>query len=328
MRFVVFGAGAIGGVIGGRLAEHGNDVVLIARGPHLDALRANGLRIESPDGTNIVPVSAVDHPGAHDFTPDDVVVLAVKSQDTVGALDALVPYAGLDTPIVCAQNGVDNERLALRQFARVYGMCVMCPASHLEPGVVQASSAPVTGILHLGRYPTGVDDVATGIAAALRGATFASEARADIMRWKYTKLLMNLANAAEAAFAPTDARATVAARARAEGAAVLRAAGIDFASADEDAALRGDQLRVRPVAGQRRGGGSSWQSLARGTGTIEADALNGEIVLLARLHGRPAPVNAALATVANEMARGGDAPATRSADEFLARLDAAESPTT
>ena len=320
MRFVVYGAGAIGGVIGGRLAEHGHDVALIARGAHYEAIRAHGLKVESPDGAVTVAVDVVDHPSRLGFTDTDVVILAMKSQDTTEALTALASVAAPTTPVFCAQNGVENERAALRRFANVYGVCVMCPAAHLVPGVVQAYSTPTPGILHLGRCPAGVDEVAELTAAALRDATFASEARPDIMRWKYTKLLMNLANAAEAAFAPSDARNTVAERVRREGATVLRAAGIDFASNEEDAALRGDRLRIRPIASARRGGGSSWQSLERRTGSVESDYLNGESVTLARLHAVPAPINEALARLCTTMARDRAAPGSQSAEEFLAAM--------
>ncbi len=65
---------------------------------------------------------------------------------------------------------------------------------------------------------------------------------------------------------------------------------------------------MRAVGGAVRGGGSSWQSLARGTGSIEADFLNGEVVLMGRLHGVPTPVNAVLQQVAGELARQGAAP--------------------
>jgi 2-dehydropantoate 2-reductase len=320
MRFVVYGAGAVGGVIGGRLAEHGHDVALIARGAHYEAIRSHGLKVEAPDAKVTLPVDVVDHPSSLSFTEDDVVILAMKSQDTIEALIALAAVAGPTTPVLCAQNGVENERAALRGFANVYGICVMCPASHLVPGVVQAYSSPTPGILHLGRFPNGVDEVAERTAAALRDATFASQARPDIMRWKYTKLVMNLANAAEAAFAPSDARNTVAKCVREEGASVLRVAGIEFASNDEDAALRGDVLRIRPIGSERRGGGSSWQSLERRTGTVESDYLNGEIVMLARLHDRPAPINEALARLCTEMARDGAPPGSRSADDFLATI--------
>lgn len=317
MRFVVYGAGAIGGVIGAGLFEHGHDVVLVARGAHYEAIRDRGLTVETPDGSTTVAVAVVDHPTRVQFAAGDAVILAMKSQDTPDALTALAAVAPDSTPVFCAQNGVANEPLAVRFFAHVYGVCVMCPASHLVPGVVQAYSTPTPGLLHLGRFPAGVDDVADQTAAALRDAAFMSEARPDIMRWKYTKLLMNLGNAAEAAFAPSDARNVAVQRARDEGAAVLCAAGIDFATNEEDAALRGDTLRIRPIGSQRRGGGSSWQSLERRTGRIETDYLNGEIVALARLHGVAAPVNAALTRVATEMAREHAAPASRDAETVL-----------
>ena len=70
MRFVVYGAGAVGGVIGGRLAEHGHDVALIARGAHYEAIREHGLTVESPETTVTVPVEVVDHPSKLTFTDD------------------------------------------------------------------------------------------------------------------------------------------------------------------------------------------------------------------------------------------------------------------
>jgi 2-dehydropantoate 2-reductase len=80
---------------------------------------------------------------------------------------------------------------------------------------------------------------------------------------------------------------------------------------------------LHDVGGRRRGGGSSWQSLARGTGTIETDYLNGEIVLLGRLHGVPTPVNATVQRVARELAASGAPPASMSPDELLAVVTAA-----
>jgi 2-dehydropantoate 2-reductase len=137
------------------------------------------------------------------------------------------------------------------------------------------------------------------------------------MRWKYGKLLGNLGNAVEAVCGPgaADDSAQLGELAAAEGAVVLEAAGIDYASADEQAEARGSQVQVRPVNGARRGGGSSWQSLTRGTGSIEADYLNGEIVLLGRLHGQPTPVNEVLQQLANQLARAGRAPGSIAADE-------------
>ena len=319
MRFVVYGAGAIGGAIGGRLFEHGHDVVLIARGAHYDAMRDRGLRLVDPDGDVTLAVPVADHPSQ--LRADDVVVLAMKTQDTPGALRVLTETAPPGVAIVCAQNGVENERLALRNFEHVYAMCVMCPATHLESGIVQASSTPVTGLLDLGRYPTGVDDRAREIATALERSTFESVPRADIMRWKYTKLLMNLGNAAEALCGHVDDLGDVVRRARSEGAAVLRAAGIGSASQEEDRERRGNRMQMKPIAGAPRGGGSSWQSLHRGTGTIEVDYMNGEIVRLGREHGVETPVNALLQRLANDAARRRLAPGSMTPAEILALLE-------
>src|SRR4051812_28981215 len=125
MRFVVYGAGGIGGVIGARLFESGHDVALIARGTHFDAIEAKGLRIDSVEGSRTLPIPVAAGPAQLGLTSDDVVLLSMKGQDTVGALEALVSCAPADIAVVCAQNGVANERAALRVFPHVYGMCVM-----------------------------------------------------------------------------------------------------------------------------------------------------------------------------------------------------------
>ena len=89
MRFVVLGAGAIGGVVAGRLAKAGLEVVAIARGAHLDAIRGGGLRVEAPDETFAAHIAAVEHPARIAWRPDDVVLLAVKTQDVAAAVRAL-----------------------------------------------------------------------------------------------------------------------------------------------------------------------------------------------------------------------------------------------
>jgi 2-dehydropantoate 2-reductase len=321
MRFIIYGAGAVGGVVGARLFENGHDVALIARGRHGEAIATNGLRIESADHVATLPIPVVDHPSGLAFAEGDHVLLGMKTQDSSAALEALAELALPSTPIVCLQNGVENERMALRRFANVYGICVMCPTAHLEPGVVQANSTPVTGILDIGRYPGGVDDTATAVASALSASTFTSMARPDILRWKYGKLLLNLGNAVEAVCGPEARRGEIIGRVRAEGIACLRAAGIDIVSDEEEADRRRGQLQRKPIDGARRGGGSSWQSLQRQAGSVESDYLNGEIVLLGRLRGVPTPVNELLQRLARNLAREGKAPGSIPADDFLALLD-------
>ncbi len=320
MRYIVYGAGGIGGVLGARLSQHGHEVALIARGAHLDAIRAKGLRVEDPDGSELLELPVAGDPSELGIGDGDVVLLAMKAQDTEPALEALAAVAPPTTPVVCVQNGVENERLALRRFESVYGVSVMCPTSFLEPGVVQAFSSPNTGMLDTGRYPDGVDELAETVAAAFTESTFPSEARPDIMRWKYRKLLLNLGNAIEAVCGPEARGGPLGAIVTAEGEACLDAAGIDRVTAQDDIARRGDLLSWHRVGGQRRGGGSSWQSLTRGTGRIETNHLNGEIVLLGRLHGVPTPANELLRRLANRLAREGKPPGSVSADEVLSQL--------
>ena len=316
----MIGAGAVGGVVGGRLAEHGHDVVLVARGAHLRAIGRDGLTVHDPEGSVTVSPPAVASVAEVDWGDGDVAVVAVKSQDTASVLADLAPVAPAGLPVVCLQNGVANERAALRRFEHVHGVCVMLSCTHLESGVVLAHSAPVTGLLDIGRYPDGVDEVDRAVAAALSGSGFDSVPRADIMRWKHQKLLANLANAAEAACGPAARFGDLARRARAEGTSVLEEAGIPFTSDEEDARRRGSLLGLRPAGGRRWEGGSTWQSLARGTGRAEADWLNGEVVLLGRLHRVPTPANALLQEVANRMATEGTAPGSLDEADLLAHL--------
>ncbi|MFE9393908.1 ketopantoate reductase family protein [Streptomyces flavidovirens] len=333
MRYIIIGAGAVGGTIGGRLAEGGHDVVLVARGAHYEALRARGLRLTTPEGTRTHQLPVVRRPedlGPY-LRPDDVLILSVKTQDSTVALDAWSarPVSGGGTagellPLVCAQNGVESERLALRRFRHVYAMCVWLPATHTEPGSVSAAGAPVSGMLHLGRYPAGADDTAREIAADLEKSRFLAPVVPDVMRWKYAKLLSNLANSIEAVsgiVASEEAQALFQ-RALAEGQAVLAAAGIEATPPAEQAEARDGRITFEPFDGSERGGGSSWQSLSRGTGTIEADYLNGEITLLGRLHGVPTPVNDALQRIANEFARERRAAGSLGVAELKARVDA------
>jgi 2-dehydropantoate 2-reductase len=320
MRFVVYGAGAVGGVVGGRMFQHGHDVVLVARGEHRRAIAADGLTVEWPEGSATLPVPVVGRPSELSFGERDVVLVAVKSQDTEGVLDALAGVAPPSTPIVCLQNGVANEVAALRRFANVHGVTVMAPTWHLEPGVVQSYTPNATAMLDVGRWPYGTDSVTEAVAAAFGASGFESIARADIARWKYTKLLLNLGNPVDA-LCPRDADAAELVKlARREGGKVLAAAGIDHVSEAEDEARRGDVLRIVPIDQRRRPGGSTWQSLARGA-SVEVDYLNGEIVLLGRLHDVPTPVNELLQHVTHRAVAEGSQPGTRAAAELLAELD-------
>ena len=326
MRYVVVGAGAIGGSVGVRLHEAGRSVLLVARGPHLAAIRERGLRLDEPSRSRVARLPVVATVSEVDWRPGDVALLCTKTQDSVGALDQLHAVAP-STPVVCLQNGVANERWAAARFAQVLGVCVQMPAEHLEPGRVAAFAEPVPGVLNVGRFPRGIDQLTEQVAADLTAAGFRSQPEPAIMRWKYWKLLGNLGNAAEAACGADDPDLpTLYAAARAEGERCLAAAGIDCASDAEQGESRRDVMAIPLLDGHVRCGGSTWQSLHRGTGSVEADFINGEIVALGRRHGLPTPVNALLVGSVDAMARAGEQPGGRRAADMLAEAaTAAES---
>lgn len=333
MRFIVIGAGSVGGTIGGALAEAGQSVVLVARGAHLDALRSSGLTLISPSRTLRPSARSIGEPREIELTPDDVLILAVKSQDT---LPLLVQWsaqpvegggtAGERLPLVCAQNGVANEFTALRYFERVYGMCTWLPATLASPGIVVAEAAPGFGILDLGRIGRdaetdrpNVDETARALAESLTAAGFAAHATADVLPWKYGKLLRNLSNAIQAVCgrASSPAAAELRRLVVSEAAAVYRAAGIEHIDLKEAYAQRGDRFTVAEIPGHPRGGGSTWQSLRRGLPTLEVDYLNGEIVALGRLHGVPCPVNERVRQAVNSLAESGAQPGAFSPERLL-----------
>ncbi len=319
-RLVIVGAGAIGGVVGARLAEVGADVTLVARGAHADAIESVGLELAEPDRCIRIPVPIVRRVDDAGIGPETTVLLAVKSQDTAGVVADLTGAAPPETPVACFQNGVANERTVGARFPNVLGVVVMMPAAHLAPGRVEAYASPIPGLFDIGRPAGGADDRATALALDLRGAGFDARAVPDVMRWKHTKLLMNLGNAVEALCGLDADGIELVRRARAEGEACLAAAGIAFASDAEERERRGELLQVRTIDGARRGGGSSWQSLARGLGSIEADALNGEIVRMGAGAGVAAPVNALLCERALAAAAARVPPGSVPAAELLAAL--------
>lgn len=299
MRYVIFGAGAVGGVIGARLHLAGLPTTLIARGRHLDRIRCDGLVLDSPGEQHVVRPDTADGAAGVAWSDETVVLLCVKGHQTPAALADLTRHAPPGTPVVCAQNGVANEAAVLRRFAHTCGLCVMLPSLHLEPGTVVEKCGPVPGILDLGRYPTGVDALAESIAADLRSAGFESLARVDIMAWKYRKLLVNAAGDVRAILGDGDDALALLEQVRAEGEAVLLAAGIAVVSAEQDEVRRGELLRPRTDIDSYPGN-SLRQSLSRGLAS-EIDYRAGEIVLLGRLHGVPTPANEQLRSTVVEL---------------------------
>lgn len=320
MRFVIYGAGAVGGTIGARLFQHGHEVLLIARGAHHDAIKATGLTFVTPIERVVIQIPVVSHPSEIEFSPDDVVILTMKSQHTWDALLSLRAAAGTDVPVICCQNGVANERMAIRLFERVYGMVVMLPANHFEPGVVECNSTSKSGVLDTGCYPKGKDALITAIAKAIDGSNCSSFVDEDVMRWKYKKLLRNLNNSLQALCEMNEATLPISSMLHAEALSVYEAAGINSAGDEEEKERRSDFVTMKPIGGKRRAGGSSWQSLMNGKGDIESDYMNGEIVLLGRMNGVATPANTVLQNLAMQAARENWEPGRMQAKAIMSQI--------
>lgn len=304
MRFIIVGVGAVGGTLAAILTNAGHEVAGVARGRQLHAIRESGLTLRTPHGDSHARFECVDDPARLDLHADDVILLCVKSQDTEGAIAGLLAAGASSQPIFCMQNSVANERTALRHFANVYAVAVMLPCEYLTPGTVCAFGTPRSAIFDVGRYPSGTDATVDRVVEAFNRAGMVATVREDAMAYKYGKLLLNLRNVIEAAFADNDVRDAWLKKARDEAIAAYTAAGIEWHDVGWDEPRRLENMKLGDIPGVPRAGSSSTQSLLRDAGTIETDYLNGEIALLGRLTGVPAPVNAALCRIGRRLAAG------------------------
>lgn len=138
MRIVVVGAGGVGGYFGARLAAAGENVTFLARGAHLAAMRAEGLRVESPKGDlHLREVQATDDPASAGAA--DVVLFAVKLYDVESATALLPPLIGPDTVVIPFQNGVDAAEMVMKTVGRphVAGGVAYVAAVIVEPGLIR-----------------------------------------------------------------------------------------------------------------------------------------------------------------------------------------------
>ena len=143
MKFVVVGAGGVGGYFGGKLAMKGEDVWFVARGQHLAAMQQKGLRIEDGDQTFVIP------PGRMVATPDeagkaDVILFCVKSYDTETAASSLSGIVTSDSIVLCLQNGVDNEEKIQKVLPKavIFGGASYIYATITAPGVITRPGGP------------------------------------------------------------------------------------------------------------------------------------------------------------------------------------------
>ncbi|UOM35762.1 ketopantoate reductase family protein [Acuticoccus sp. I52.16.1] len=305
MRTIVYGVGAIGGVVAAALTLAGREVVGIARGNRLALINEKGLLLRTPEASERVPFPCVGDPSEIDFRADDAILLTMKTQDTLGALDRLRAAGVTTQPIFCMQNGVTNERFALRRFPEVHGVTVRMPGFINEPDDACVFSGPKLGIFDLGRYPGGQNAHDHALAEALEAGNIAAFVHDDVMRLKYGKLFVNLQNIIEAALGRGADFDRLYQLAKREAEEVLTAAAVGWDVVDMSDEKRKKYMKFLPIEGVKYDGGSTTQSLMRGSGSVETDYMNGEVTLLARLNGMEAPVNAYLVELSGRLVRDG-----------------------
>jgi 2-dehydropantoate 2-reductase len=307
MRFIIYGAGGIGSIMGGHLARTGHEVILIGRQGHVAAINELGLRLVTPTGNYILRITAITSPDLVHFTGEDVVCLCMKSQDTEDALKDLKAMID-DVPIFCFQNGVRNEEIASRYFSRVYGVMVRVGAVYLKDGEVIARRDP-PGWYIIGRYPERTDELTEMVAEKLRVAGYLVKTCDDVMAYKWGKLMGNIGNAI-GAITNSDWNSTLPIfhAAMEEARNIVSQAGIKWIS-QEQVAIEWPEITA-PLRGSLNtvAQSSTWQSLVRGQGSVETDFLNGEIVRVAEKLGMQAPINEKLMRISQAMAENHEKP--------------------
>jgi 2-dehydropantoate 2-reductase len=320
MRFIIHGAGAVGSLIGGMLAESGAEVVLIAREAHAAAVNQSGLLIKSQDGDQVVKnLHAVNSPSEIRPRSDDIVLLTVKTQQTETSVQHLRETFPEDTPIFCAQNGVRNEELAARRFLYIYGVMTGLCVNFLAPGVIAHTMSCRIGI---GNYPFGCDDLGAQIAGHLKKAGFNMTTHESIMAVKWSKLLLNLNNATYAIIDSylqlglvTPAISGFMADVLEEGLHLLDVAGISLNDPNNPYDIKAQIDGLRKVVADPekiykaqnlpedlRAYPSTWMDLKQKRGDTEAGYFNGEIILLGEKYGIPTPFNSTLLQIVEMMA--------------------------
>src|SRR4051812_6311889 len=304
MRIAIVGSGGVGGYFGGRLAAAGSDVTFLARGAHLDAMRARGLRIDSPKGNLHLPrVTAERDPAA--VGPVDVVFFAVKLYDTESALSLLPPLIGPHTIVIGFQNGVETVGTLPRAVgsAHTAGGVSYVSAVIAEPGVIRH-----TAMDHLlfGMPDGSAAPPLAALLEACRPATFQTtlSANIDVEIWTKFVRLSVFSGMTAVTRCPIgvivkdpDLLEMLKTAAR-ETLAVARAKGVAVAgSIDEDVAAAYKALPPQAKA-------SMLEDLERGR-RLELPWLSGAVVRLGREVGVPTPIHSFIATVLKPYVSGG-----------------------
>lgn len=293
MRIAIMGAGGVGGYFGARLAAAGEDVSFVARGRHLDAIRAEGLQIASAAGDVTVRVPADDDPSA--IGPVDAVLFAVKLWDTDAAGAMLGPLLGPETSVFTFQNGVDSVPVLSRLVAaeRVVGGVAYISAYIERPGVIRHVGTGAK--LAVGEADGRRSDRVVALSQALGRAGIDHEVTPAIHEAIWTKFVLL---AAFSGLTALTRRPAAEIRDNAETRSLFEDAAAEVAAIAAAEGVRlPDDVVARTVATLDRlppeMKASMCHDLERG-GRLELPWLSGALVRLGRQHGVPTPVHRAI----------------------------------
>lgn len=202
MKIAAMGAGGVGGYFGARLQQAGHDVTFFARGRHLEAIRANGLKVESPHGDALLKVRVLEDPREAGVV--DVVLFAVKLWDTEAAAEKLRPLVGPETAIIPFQNGVESIARLGKVFPEksVLGGSAYIATRVKSPGVIEHTGE--MSRLQFGPVLPSQREKAEAFLAACREAKINAEIPDDIVRanWEKFVFLVAVSSATAVARAP------------------------------------------------------------------------------------------------------------------------------
>ncbi len=331
MRFVMFGAGAVGSVVGAHLSQAGADVLLVGDGPHVDKIKSDGLKLLGKYGEFVCHPAACSRLDDWDYQPDDVIFLAVKTYDTLLAIEQLKTKVPTDAPIFCFQNTMTNEELVAEHFSWVYGVALHLGARYVFPGEVSHLGG---NTLVIGRYPEGQDEVAEAVVEALNTAGREGILTDTIVPFKWAKFCVNLLNSPLAILGMSGAEALNTTETRHFLAEVFDEAHQVFSKAETPMkTLPGDRPLPEMVewlqgaytpktlpARSQHVFPSMWQDVYCRRGRTEARYLNGRVAELGQRLSIATPVNALLPTVVDGMAERRELPGTYSLSDLYRML--------
>lgn len=291
MRIAVFGAGGAGGFFGGKLAAAGEAVTFIARGDHLKAIVADGLRLETSSGEFVVrPEGATDDPAA--VGPVDVVLVAVKAWQVEEAAKAIRPMIGPQTCIVPMQNGVEARGQLARALGEDHVLGGLCGTLSWVTGPGRIRNLGATNFIRFGEIDNRRSDRVERLLHAFERTDVTVEVPADIEKavWDKFILITSFGGIGTVTRAPIgvvrtmpetrrmleDCAAEVVALGRARGVALAETAVADTLRYIDKFAPEGTTSMQRDIMEGR------WSEL---------DSWNGAVVRLGRESGVPTPVN-------------------------------------